>query len=72
MNDEKVNYVIDMIKDMDIENKLKLAICMCDDYSHTNLVYDKKELYKYFDNLLKQINRIQHSKIKLHCIFSIV
>ena len=56
MNDEKVNYVIDMIKDMDIENKLKLAICMCDDYSHTNLAYDKKELYKYFDNLLKQIN----------------
>ena len=56
MNDEKVNYVIDMIKDMDIENKLRLAICMCDDYSHTNLVYDKKELYKYFDNLLKQVN----------------
>ena len=48
--------LIDMIKDMDIENKLRLAICMCDDYSHTNLVYDKKELYKYFDNLLKQIN----------------
>lgn len=56
MNDEKVNYVIDMIKDMDIENKLRLAICMCDDYSHTNLVYDKKELYKHFDNLLRQIN----------------
>ena len=56
MNDEKVNYVIYMIKDMDIENKLRLAICMCDDYSHTNLVYDKKELYKYFDNLLKQID----------------
>ena len=37
-------------------NKLRLAIYMCDDYSHTNLVYDKKELYKYFDNLLKQIN----------------
>ena len=56
MNDEKINYVIEMIKDMDLENKLRLAICMCDDYSHTNLVYDKKELYKYFDNLLKQIN----------------
>ena len=37
MNDEKVNYVIDMIKDMDLENKLRLAICMCDNYSHTNL-----------------------------------
>ena len=56
MNDEKVNYVIDMIKDMDLENKLRLAICMCDNYSHTNLQYDKKEMYKCFDNLLKEIN----------------
>lgn len=56
MNDEKLNYVINMIKDMDIENKLRLAICMCDNYSHTNLEYDKKEIYKYFDNLLKKIN----------------
>ena len=53
MNDEKLNYVIDMIKDMDLENKLRLAICMCDNYSHTNLEYDKKEMYKCFDNLLK-------------------
>ncbi len=56
MNDEKLNYVIDMIKDMDLENKLRLAICMCDNYSHTNLKYDKKEMYKYFDNFLKEIN----------------
>jgi len=56
MNDEKLNYVIDMIKDMDLENKLRLAICMCDNYSHTNLQYDKKEMCKYFDNLLKEIN----------------
>lgn len=56
MNDEKVNYLIDMIKDMDIENRLRLAICMCDKYSHTNLEYNKKEMYKYFDNLLKEIS----------------
>ncbi len=56
MNDKKVNYVIDMIKDMDIENRLRLAICMCDNYSHTNLEYDKKEMYKYFDSLFKEIN----------------
>ena len=56
MNNEKVNYLIDIIKDMDIDNKLRLAICMCDNYSHTNLQYDKKEMYKYFDNLLKEIN----------------
>jgi len=41
---------------MDIENKLRLAICMCDNYSHTNLQYDKKEMCKQFDNLLKEIN----------------
>ena len=56
MNDEKVNYVIEIIKHMDLENKLRLAICMCDNYSHTNLEYDKKEMYKRFDNLLKEIN----------------
>ena len=56
MNDEKLNYVIEMIKDMDMENKLRLAICMCDNYNHTNLEYDKKEMYKHFDNLLKEIN----------------
>ena len=32
MNNEKVNYLIDIIKDMDIENKLRFAICMCDNY----------------------------------------
>lgn len=40
MNDDKVKYLIDMIKDMDIENKIRLAICMNDNYSHTNLEYD--------------------------------
>ena len=49
MNDEKVNYVIDMIKDMDLENKLRLAICMCDNYSHTNLNMIKK---KCINNLI--------------------
>ena len=51
MNSDKVNYLIDMVKDMDIENKLRLAICMYDDYSHTNLIYDmnlwKKTNYQF-------------------------
>lgn len=29
---------------------------MCDNYSHTNLEYDKKEMYKIFDKMLKEIN----------------
>ena len=56
MNDKKLNYVIEIIKDMDLENKLRLTICMCDNYSHTNLEYDRKEMCKYFDSLLKEFN----------------
>lgn len=28
-NSDKINYLIDMIKDKNIENKLRLAICKC-------------------------------------------
>ncbi len=53
MENEKVKYLIDMINDMDLTNKLRLAICMSDS-SCTNLKYDKPEMYKYFDNILKE------------------
>ena len=55
MKNEKVNYLIDMINDMDLTNKLRLAICMSDS-SCTNLKYDKPEMYKYFDSMLKEID----------------
>lgn len=55
MENEKVKYVINMINDMDLTNKLRLAICM-NDSSCTNLKYDKPEMYKYFDSILKEIN----------------
>ena len=55
MENEKVKYLIDMINDMDLTNKLRLAICMSDS-SCTNLKYDKPEMYKYFDSMLKEID----------------
>ena len=55
METNKVKYLIDMINDMDLTNKLRLAICMSDS-SCTNLKYDKPEMYKYFDSLLKENN----------------
>ena len=55
MKNEKVNYLIDMINDMDLTNTLRLAICMSDSIC-TNLKYDKPEMYKYFDSLLKEID----------------
>ena len=44
-----------MINDIELTNKLRLAICMSDS-SCTNLKYDKPEMYKYFDSMLKEIN----------------
>lgn len=55
MESEKVKYLINMINDMDLTNKLRLATCMSDS-SCTNLKYDKPEMYKYFDNMLKEID----------------
>ena len=62
MKNEKVNYVINMIKDMQIDNKLRLAICMCDS-SSTHLEYNKLEMYKYFDKLLKEIDIIYRNAL---------
>ena len=55
MENEKVKYLINMINDMDLTNKPRLAICMSDS-SCTNLKYNKPEMYKYFDSMLKEIN----------------
>lgn len=55
MKNEKVNYLIGMINDMDLTNKLRLAICMSDS-SCTNLKYDKPEMYRHFDTMLKEID----------------
>ncbi len=49
MENEKVNYLINMIKDMQTDNKLRLAICMCDS-QYIHIEYDKKEMYKYLKN----------------------
>ena len=53
---EKVKYLIDMINDMDLTNKLRLAICMNDSEWFT-LDYEKKEMYNKFDSKLKEIGQ---------------
>ena len=55
MESEKVKYLIDMINDMDIKDKLRLAICMSKS-EWTGLIYNNKENYKKFDSLLKSID----------------
>ena len=55
MEENKVENVIDIIKDMDIKDKLRLGICLSTS-SWTNILYDKTEMYEKFDTMLKEID----------------
>ena len=55
MEKDKVEFLINMINDMDIKDKLRLAICMSNS-SCTNIKYDKPEMYAKFDNMLKELD----------------
>ena len=51
----KLEYLIDMIKEMNIKDKLRLAICM-NDSQWLTLEYDQKEMYNKFDAYLRKID----------------
>ncbi len=53
--DDKVKDVINMIKNMDIKNKLRLGICMSSS-AYTNLKYNKSHIHSIFDKRLKEID----------------
>lgn len=55
MEQEKVKYLINMINNMDIKDKLRLAMRMSDS-NYTNLKYDKPKMYEKFDRELKELD----------------
>ena len=55
MENEKVKYLIGMINNMDIKDKLRLAICMSKS-EWSGLIYNTKENYEKFDTILKAID----------------
>lgn len=55
MENEKVKYLIDIIKDMDIKDKLRLGICLTTS-DWANILYNKAEMYEKFDTMLKEID----------------
>ena len=55
MDNDKVKYLIDMINDMDIKDKLRLALCMSQS-KFSGLIYNTKENYDKFDSMLKDID----------------
>ena len=55
MLNEQTYKVIEIIKNMDEKDKLRLAICM--NYSiYTNICYDKNEMTQRFDKRLKELD----------------
>ena len=64
MENEKVKYLIDMINDMDIKDKLRLALCMRKS-EWSGLIYNTKENYEKFDNMLKSIDEEYRTTLKL-------
>ena len=53
--DDKVKNVIDIIKNMDLKNKLRLGVCMSSS-AYTNLKYNKARIHSIFDKRLKEID----------------
>ena len=53
--DDKVKNVIDIIKNMDAKNKLRLGLCMSSS-AYTNLKYNKAYIHSIFDKKLKEID----------------
>lgn len=52
---DKVKDVIDIIKNMDLKNKLRLGVCMSSS-AYTNLKYNKAHINNIFDKKLKENN----------------
>ena len=55
MKENKVENVINIIKDMDTKDKLRLGICLTTS-SWTNILYNKIEMYQKFDTMLKEVD----------------
>ena len=55
VNDVQQLYLTDMINDMDIKDKLRLAICIIQSKWY-GLIYNTKENYEKFDIMLKDID----------------
>lgn len=70
MEENKVENVINIIKDMNIKDKLRLGICLSTS-DWADILYNKSEMYEKFDTMLKEVDEeyrttlINFSKYKL-------
>ena len=55
MEENKVENVINIIKDMNTKDKLRLGICLSKS-DWANILYNKTEMYEEFDTMLKEVD----------------
>ena len=55
MEENKVENVINIIKDMNIKDKLRLGICLSTS-DWADILYNKSEMYDKFDTMLKEVD----------------
>ena len=55
MEQDKVKYLMHIINDMDLKDKLRLAICITQS-KWSGLIYNTKEYYEKFDTILKELD----------------
>ena len=55
MEESKAENVINIIKDMNTKDKLRLGICLTTS-DWANILYNKTEMYEKFDTMLKDID----------------
>lgn len=55
MIDNKVKDVINIIKNMDLKNRLRLVVCISSS-AYSNLRYNKAHIHSVFDKILKEID----------------
>ena len=55
MKENKVENVINIIKDLNTKDKLRLGICLTTS-DWANILYNKTEIYEKFDTMLKEID----------------
>lgn len=55
MEEDKVKNVINIIKDMNIKDKLRLGICLTTS-DLADILYNKTEMYEKFDTMLKEVD----------------
>ncbi len=55
MEESKAENVINIIKDMNTKDKLRLGICLTTS-DWANILYNKTEMYGKFDTMLKEVD----------------